>query len=293
MASFTGRGKRKGARTRRSCACVAHRTKGSLGRSVASPRLAVPTNEAIDLDGLTRSDRRAVLVDDVHAQFLLDCETMFDLRLLALAFGLRLAATTLVAVLADAHVSDTSAVDHAANVIVLALRGTRVAGFPFAVGVADHARAAVLAPLRGGDDGLLAIHLGLADEDETAGAEVAGVADAIDFVLVLLGGAAENELDAVDVLGANHRHVPAGLASLLLVATRVEMNDAELVVVAILPSPAVGQLVLGLEHCDDRSDDLFLGRLDWNQCQGCQLLVADDLHFSVLSVWECACFEPE
>src|SRR3989344_848222 len=290
---MTGRGKRKGARTRRSCAHVeCLERKELLRRSVASPRLAVPTNETIDLDGLTRSGWGSILVDDMHPQLLFGREVVFDLRLLALTLGLRLAATTLVAELTDAHVSDASAVDHAGNVCVLALRGARVAGFPLTIGVADHARTAVLAPQPGGDDGLLAIHLGLTDEDEATGTEVAHIADAADLVLVLLGGPAENELDAVDVLGANHRHVPAGLAFFLLAATHVEMNGAKLVVVAILSSPAVGQLVFGLEHCDDGRDGLFFVCLDRNQRQGRQLLVTDDLHFSVLSVVKCADSEP-
>src|SRR3989338_8747326 len=128
----------------------------------APARLVVAASEPTDFDGLTRSDGRAVFVDDVHPQLLLDREVVFDHRLLPLALGSRLAATTFVAKLADAHIR-ASAVDHPANLVVLTLRGTRVAGSPLAVEVANHARAAVLATLSGGDDGLLAIHLGLTD----------------------------------------------------------------------------------------------------------------------------------
>ncbi|TSC94637.1 MAG: hypothetical protein CEN87_358 [Parcubacteria group bacterium Licking1014_1] len=204
---------------------------------------------------------------------------VFDLRLLALTFGLRLAATTLVAELTDTDVR-TSAVNGAANVVVLALRGTRVADTPLAVEV-DHARAAVLAPLHGRDDGLLAVHLGLADEDETAGTEVAGVANATDFVFVLLGGPAENELDATDVNVLRYGDPTLGLVLRFPARSGVEIDGAELVVVAISPSPAVGQLVFGLEHCGDGSDDLFLVCLDWNERQRCQLFVADDFHRAI------------
>lgn len=250
-------------------------------------------NETIHLDGLTRSCRRSVLVDQkVDDAFLLSREMVLDHGLLAFALGLRLATTTLVAELADTDVR-APAVNSSTNVVVLALRGTRVAGAPLAVGVPDHSRTAVLAPLRGRDDGLLAVQLGLADEDETAGTEVTGVADAIDFVLVVFGASTENELHTVYVDGAVERDVPLSLDFLFLAATGVEVDCAELVALAIATSPAVGQLVLGLERCDDGSDDLFFVCLDRNERQGCQLLVADDLHFSVLSVVKCADFEPQ
>ncbi len=190
------------------------RLRTSLLRGAATG-LIVAASETTDFDGLSRSNGRTVLVENDYSQFLLDREMVLDHRLLPFILGLRFATTTLVAELADTDVR-ASAVNGAANVIVLALRGTRVAGTPLAVEVTDHPRAAVLAPLRGGDDGLLAIHLGLADEDETTGAEVTGVADATDFVLVLLGGSDEDELDAIDVHGAVHCHVSTGIAPLFL-----------------------------------------------------------------------------
>ena len=169
--------------------------------------------------------------------------------------------------------------DYAGNVVVLAFRGTRVAGCPLTVREADHACATMLAPQSGGDDGFFAIHLGLTDEDEAAGAKEAHITDVTDFVLVLLGGAAENEFDAVDVDEAMDRQVSIRFDSLLLTATSVEMNGAELVVVAILPTPHIEQLVLRLELCDDGCDDLFLACLNRNECQGCQPFFADDFHF--------------
>ena len=199
-------------------------------------------------------------------------------RSLTLALRSRLATTTLVAELADTDIR-ASAVNGATNVVVLALRCTRVAGFPLTIGVTNHACATVLAPLRGHDDGLLAIHLGLADEDETAGTKVAGIANAIDLVLVLLGSPSENELDATDVDIFREGDVALGRALPFLSSSGVEVDDAELVVVAISSSPTVGQLVLGLEHRDDGSDDLLLVTFDRNQRQGCQLTVSDDLHF--------------
>jgi len=242
--------------------------------------LAVAASETANLDGLTRSDGRLVFVDDVYSQFFLNREMVLDHRLLPLTLGLRLAATTFVAELADADVR-ASAMNGAVNVVVLAFRGTRVANAPLVIEVADHPCTAVLTPLRGGNDGLLAIHLGLADEDETAGAKVTGVTNVTDLVLVLLGGPDEGELDAVDVHGAAHRHVSIGLALLFFVPASVEIDDTELVVVAISLSPAVGQLVLGLEHCGDGSDNLFLVCLDRNERQGCQLLVADNFHRAI------------
>ena len=140
------------------------------------------TNEATDFNGLTRSRGRSVFVDDgIHDTLPFGREMVLNHGLLPLAFGFRLATTTLVAELASADVR-ASAMNGTANVVVLAFRGACVAGAPLTVVVPDHSRSTVLAPFRGRDDGLLAVHLGLADEDETAGSEVAGVADATDLV---------------------------------------------------------------------------------------------------------------
>ena len=167
---------------------------------------------------------------------------MLDHGLPPLAIGLRLATTTLIAELAGADVR-ASAVNGAKNVVVLALRGAHVAGVPLTVGITDHPCVAVFATLRNGDDGLLAVHFGLADEDETTGSEIAGVADASYLLLVLLGASLENELDATD---------------------SVKMNDT-IPSSFILLASTVGQLVLGLEHCGDGCDDLFLVWLDRNE----------------------------
>jgi len=253
-------------------------------------RFVVTASEPTNFDGLTRSCGKLVFVDDGYSQFL-GRKMVLDHGLLPLTLGLRLATTAETAELAHADV-ERGAVNCPTLVLMFALGGARVTDRPLAGAMIDHRSTAETAELRSGNDRLLTVYLDFAEKDQTAGSEVAGFADAINLALVLLGAPAKNELHAVNVDGTDGGHVALRLAPLLLTAAGVKMNGAELVVVAISSSPAVGQLVFGLEHCDDGRDGLFFVCLDRNQRQGRQLLVTDDLHFSVLSVVKCADSEP-
>ncbi len=149
----------------------------------------------------------------------------------------------------------------------------------------------MLAPHPGRDDGLLAIHLGLAKEDEAAMPVEADVADVIDLVLVVFGTPPENELDATDLHHAVECRAAIDLDFLFRMATGMEAEGEELATVAFLASPAVSQIVLGFEHRSDGGEDLFLLGLDRNERQRCQLLVADNLH--LFKPFRCEMYPPK